>query len=543
MTAIAMTPLAHWLETTASADLGPTRYWYEAACPRTQRWLRLPRTVLAEQLAVQLMQRLETQGLTLLEGKMFGLLIAANDQGDRFVLQAFSGSLQGKAEWPGWVPPIPGRERTRLQEELTLLELQEIRTALQDNQQHPIRTELKTAEQVWQNRLDQLKAEQQQRRLQRQQDREQAIAQLTGEALAHRLWEIEQAGADDGFARSRLKQARRQELAALQAQVAELEAEWLRLRRRRRAISQALQTAMHQSATLRSFDGVEQAIASLGRLPTGTGDCCLPKLLHWAGVAGLTPLSIAEFWWGPPLSDRQAGQFYGPCRDRCQPILGHLLAGLPPSLDEPLELPILYEDADLLAIIKPAGLLSVPGTRGLQQASAIQLLRQQFPDLPTYCVVHRLDQATSGILLVARNRPTQVALFEQFRRRQVHKVYEALLEGQPDCTAGTIDLPLRPDWTRRPYQLVDRDRGRPALTHYRCIDRMGDRCRMELEPITGRTHQLRVHMAHPEGLGQPILGDDLYGQSSDRLYLHARSICFQHPSQLDWIQLTTDTPF
>ncbi|QFZ91008.2 RluA family pseudouridine synthase [Synechococcus elongatus PCC 11802] len=538
-----MTPLVAWLETAASTDLGPAHYWYEAACPRSRRWLRLPRTTLAEQLAQQLMQQIEAQRLVPFEGKMFGLLIAENHQGDRFVLQAFSGSLQGKPEWPGWVPPIPGRERTRLQEELTLLELQDIRRALQENQQHPNRAALQKAEQVWQDRLDQLKVEQQQRRLQRQQARDQAIAQLSGEALDQRLWELEQAGADDGFARSRLKQARRQALADLQAEVAALDAEWQRLRRRRRAISRALQTAMHQSATLRSFDGVEQAIASLGRLPTGTGDCCLPKLLHWAGVAGLRPLSIAEFWWGPPLGDRQAGQFYGPCRDRCQPILGHLLAGLPPASEEPTELPILYEDADLLAIIKPAGLLSVPGTRGLQQASAIQLLRHQFPDLPIYCVVHRLDQATSGILLVARNRPTQAALFEQFRRRQVHKVYEALLEGRPDRNEGMIDLPLRPDWSRRPYQLVDRDRGRAALTHYRCIGQMGDRCRIELQPITGRTHQLRLHMAHPEGLGQPIVGDDLYGHSSDRLYLHARSIRFQHPSQLDWIELESPTPF
>ncbi|WP_338430296.1 RluA family pseudouridine synthase [Synechococcus elongatus] len=538
-----MTPLVAWLETAASTDLGPAHYWYEAACPRSRRWLRLPRTTLAEQLAQQLMQQIEAQRLVPFEGKMFGLLIAENHQGDRFVLQAFSGSLQGKAEWPGWVPPIPGRERTRLQEELTLLELQDIRRALQENQQHPSRAALQKAEQVWQDRLDQLKVEQQQHRLQRQQARDQAIAQLSGEALDQRLWELEQAGADDGFARSRLKQARRQALADLQAEVAALDAEWQRLRRRRRAISRALQTAMHQSATLRSFDGVEQAIASLGRLPTGTGDCCLPKLLHWAGVAGLRPLSIAEFWWGPPLGDRQAGQFYGPCRDRCQPILGHLLAGLPPASEEPTELPILYEDADLLAIVKPAGLLSVPGTRGLQQASAIQLLRQQFPDLPTYCVVHRLDQATSGVLLVARNRPTQAALFEQFRRRQVHKVYEALLEGRPDRNEGMIDLPLRPDWSRRPYQLVDRDRGRAALTHYRCIGQMGDRCRIELQPITGRTHQLRLHMAHPEGLGQPIVGDDLYGHSGDRLYLHARSIRFQHPSQLNWIEIESPTPF
>ncbi|WP_261789819.1 RluA family pseudouridine synthase [Synechococcus elongatus] len=538
-----MTPLVAWLETAASTDLGPAHYWYEAACPRSRRWLRLPRTTLAEQLAQQLMQQIEAQRLVPFEGKMFGLLIAENHQGDRFVLQAFSGSLQGKAEWPGWVPPIPGRERTRLQEELTLLELQDIRRTLQENQQHPSRAALQKAEQVWQDRLDQLKVEQQQHRLQRQQARDQAIAQLSGEALDQRLWELEQAGADDGFARSRLKQARRQALADLQEEVAALDAEWQRLRRRRRAISRALQTAMHQSATLRSFDGVEQAIASLGRLPTGTGDCCLPKLLHWAGVAGLTPLSIAEFWWGPPLGDRQAGQFYGPCRDRCQPILGHLLAGLPPASEEPTELPILYEDADLLAIVKPAGLLSVPGTRGLQQASAIQLLRQQFPDLPTYCVVHRLDQATSGVLLVARNRPTQAALFEQFRRRQVHKVYEALLEGRPNRNEGMIDLPLRPDWSRRPYQLVDRDCGRAALTHYRCIGQMGDRCRIELQPITGRTHQLRLHMAHPEGLGKPIVGDDLYGHSSDRLYLHARSIRFQHPSQLGWIELESPTPF
>lgn len=543
MAAIAMTPLAHWLAATPSVELGAVRYWYEARCPRSDRWLRLPRTALAEVLAQQLMQQIEAAGLARFEGKMFGLLIAADMQGDRYVLQAFSGQLQGRAEWPGWVPPIPGRERTRLQEELTLLELQRIRTELKANQQHPSRGALAVAEQEWQARLVELQAAQQQRRAQRHRDRDQAIAQLTGFELEQRLQELEQAGADDGFARSRLKQARRQALAPLQTAVADLDAQAQRLRRRRKAISQALQTAMHQSATLRSFDGVEQVIASLGRLPTGTGDCCLPKLLHWAAVAQLQPIAVAEFWWGPSVGDRQAGEFYGPCRDRCQPILGHLLAGLPPLPEALSELEILYEDADLIAINKPAGLLSVPGTRGLQQDSAIQRLRRQFPDLPTYCVIHRLDQGTSGILLVARNHAAQSALSEQFRRRQVHKTYEALLEDQPAAPAGIIDLPIRPDWDRRPYQMVDRDRGRPALTHYRCLDFVRGHCRIELQPITGRTHQLRVHMAHPEGLGQPIVGDELYGTASDRLYLHARSIQFQHPSQLTPLTIETSTPF
>ncbi|MFM7425809.1 MAG: RluA family pseudouridine synthase, partial [Elainella sp.] len=272
-------------------------------------------------------------------------------------------------------------------------------------------------------------------------------------------------------------------------------------------------------------------------LPTGTGDCCAPKLLHWAALNGWKPLTLAEFWWGRPEPGRIVGEFYAACEERCQPLLGFLLSGLAPP-----DLPILYEDDWLLAIDKPAGLLSVPGRSVLGQDSAVTRLNALGPVWP----VHRLDQDTSGLLLLARDRQTQRLLSQQFQQRQVNKRYEALLSAEVTAVQGLIDLPLWADPADRPYQKVDWQRGKPSQTEFRQLEDLGQSLtRLELTPLTGRTHQLRVHCAHPQGLNAPIWGDRLYGAGSSaaRLHLHAKALEFIHPHRQESMQLRSEVPF
>ena len=261
---------------------------------------------------------------------------------------------------------------------------------------------------------------------------------------------------------------------------------------------------------------------------------------------------MAEFWWGAASAngDKVQGEFYPACEERCQPLMGFLLSGLarsgaivPARLDQPL--PVLYEDEWLIAVHKPAGLLSVPGRYGDRQDSVLSRLRLQCdrPEIANnLTTVHRLDQETSGILLLAKDIATHRHLIQQFQQRRVDKVYEAVLAGILEPDRGVIDLPLWADPNDRPYQKVD-PRGKPSTTRFKVLNRTADRTRLEFFPRTGRTHQLRVHAA--AGLGMPILGDRLYGCSATatRLHLHAKAIGFEHPHSGQEIQLQAETPF
>ncbi len=248
---------------------------------------------------------------------------------------------------------------------------------------------------------------------------------------------------------------------------------------------------------------------------------------------------MAEFWWGDSSTDKVQGQFYGACAERCQPLMGFLLSGLPQHtvFINPIQLTILYEDEWLIAVNKPPKLLSVPGRYSSLQDSVTGRLG--------IATVHRLDYETSGILLLARDRITYRNLSIQFQQRKVHKVYEAILAGIVDSTSGTINLPLWGDPNNRPYQKVDEQKGKPSITQYKTLSITNGYTRMEFIPLTGRSHQLRVHSADKQGLGVPILGDLLYGckVEVDRLHLHARELCFEHPQSRQTICLQTETPF
>lgn len=286
--------------------------------------------------------------------------------------------------------------------------------------------------------------------------------------------------------------------------------------------------------------------------PAGSGECCEPKLLQYAFQHGLHPVSMAMFWWGesPRGEIRHHLQFYPACNGKCKPILRWMLQGIDVDVN-PLEskeedkqlaaqLKIIYEDDDICVICKPAGMLSVPGKSG--RVSVQSLMQQRYPDSDSPLIVHRLDMATSGLMVIAKTLTAYHNLQQQFAKHEITKRYVAVLSKplpKEVPEEGTISLPLRPDLNDRPRQVVDYDYGREAISLY---NKVSDD-RLWLWPKTGRTHQLRVHCAHQLGLNDPIKGDPLYGTPSTRLYLHAEQLSFQHPTNGRQMSFTAKAPF
>ena len=275
--------------------------------------------------------------------------------------------------------------------------------------------------------------------------------------------------------------------------------------------------------------------------PGGTGDCCAPKLLQYAYQHALRPICMAEFWWGKTTKEelRQHLNYYPACRGKCKPILTWMLQGLdvdpnPETLGfEHMEIPTIYENDDIVVVNKPSGILSVPGR--VEDYSVETVMHQRYPGS---IVAHRLDMGTSGLLLVAKHPDAYHPLQQQFIRHEIKKKYIALLEHAGQGT-GIISLPLRPDPMNRPRQVVDMEHGKRAVTRYEFID---DHL-VALWPETGRTHQLRIHCAHPDGLNNPIVGDELYGSKGQRLCLHAAEIWFRHPISGEEMHFETTPDF
>ena len=278
--------------------------------------------------------------------------------------------------------------------------------------------------------------------------------------------------------------------------------------------------------------------------PGGTGECAGPKLLEHAFRSGLKPLAMGEFWYGasPSSEVRASGRFYPSCTGKCGPLLSWMMKGLdvaPNPLDEGFsdgtEPQIIYEDEAIIVVDKPAGMLSVPGR--VKAPSLLEWLRERFGEVHS---CHRLDMDTSGLMVFARNAEAKTALELQFAGREVSKTYRARLVAAPANSGrnmrkgakGTIALPLMTDWDDRPRQMVDKVNGKKAITEYEVTEVLPDgEVEVLFTPLTGRTHQLRVHAAHKEGLGRPIKGDRLYGDSTGgRLWLHAVTLTFRHPS-------------
>ena len=269
--------------------------------------------------------------------------------------------------------------------------------------------------------------------------------------------------------------------------------------------------------------------------PAAAGECAAPKLLQYAFLNQLKPICMAEFWWGasPNSEVREHKQFYPACKSKCEPILKHMLDGIDIDVNPLLaqkdieELEVIFEDDHLLFINKPTEFLSVPGKQ--LNDSVYALVKEKYPNVSGPLLVHRLDMSTSGILMIAKSKEVHKLMQAQFLRKTIQKSYVALLEGFIEKNEGEIDLPLRGDFDDRPKQLVCHEFGKAAKTKFRVLSREGNTTRVLFSPLTGRTHQLRVHAAHHLGLGCPIIGDDLYGKKSTRLYLHAQELIFIHP--------------
>ena len=388
------------------------------------------------------------------EGKMFGVLVVESAEGLAF-LTAYSGLLEGRNDWPYFVPPVfdaqqpdgyfKTREREIMQSEAHKEMSQELQTWLfHQYQLLNGRGEVKDLVEIWQD--------------------------------------------------------------------------------------------YHRSARIRSRYPLP---------PGGTGDCCAPKLLQYAYLHHLKPVCMAEFWWGdsPKSLIRHHGHFYPACRGKCKPVLTWMLQGLdvdphPETASTVRQEPeVVYEDESVAVLFKPAGMLSVPGKT--DDYSVATWAQSQWADA---LLAHRLDMLTSGIIVAAKTMETYQHLQTQFTDRTVKKKYLAVVEGTPAKEHGVIDLPLASDPMNRPLQVVDHEKGKRAITEYRVLQ-AGQHSLLALYPHTGRTHQLRMHCAHPEGLGCPIVGDELYGEKADRLYLQAQAITFVHPTTEKRMHFELPYPF
>jgi len=314
------------------------------------------------------------------------------------------------------------------------------------------------------------------------------------------------------------------------------------LKKKRKKLSVKLQKHFFKQYQMLNCKGESKDLTKifaetiLQKPPAGSGDCAAPKLLQYAFENKLTPLCMAEFWWGkqPKSEIRKHKHFYPACQGKCLPILGHMLAGMEvdknPLLENPAEgkeLEIVFQDEHVVVVNKPAGLLSVPG-KSIKD-SVYSRIKAQFPQASGGLIVHRLDMATSGLLMLALNERAHKHLQQQFMNKEVNKRYVATIEGRLEKASGEICLPLRGDFDDRPKQMVCHEHGKYAETHWQLIEEKDNTSKLFLYPITGRTHQLRMHCAHPDGLNLPIIGDGLYGNSADRLHLHAQRLSFKHP--------------
>ena len=347
------------------------------------------------------------------------------------------------------------------------------------------------------------------------------------------------------------------ENASIKTQLDEWDKQIASLKEERKIRSAALQNWLFKQFKILNYQGDIKTLVDIFATytthkipPGGAGECAGPKLLQFAYLHQLKPIAMAEFWWGssPKNEIRQAGNFYPSCNEKCKPILAHMLQGLNVA-ENPLEcdnnemtdLEIVWEDEYITVVNKPAGMLSVPGKQAI--FSVYQWAKEKYPLATGPLLVHRLDMDTSGLLVIAKNKEVHKQLQEQFADRAVTKKYIALLDGINIPTEGMIDLPLCCDPSDRPRQMVNEQYGKPALTRYEVLDSSEQITRIAFYPLTGRTHQLRVHAAHSNGLNAPIKGDVLYGKRAERLFLHAEKISFTHPISGEMIILEKKADF
>lgn len=490
------------------------------------------------------------------QGKMFGVLIVQTEHGETGYLAAFSGILAGKNLHPFFVPPVYNLLQPqgffKIEEENISSINRNIRQLENDKAYAALSAELARTIQSAENILATAKAQLKEAKTAREQRRKEKELNAQEEAELIRESQFQKAEY------KRLERSWKARITTLQTQTEDWERRISALKSERKTRSAALQQKLFEQFGMLNYRGeVKNLCEIFGQTvhktpPAGAGECAAPKLLQQAYLHEWKPIAMAEFWWGdsPKTEIRHHGHYYPACKGKCEPILQHMLQGLQVEENPMLKrmqvpsqnLEIVYEDPWLSVINKPAGMLSVPGKE--DAVSVYSLMREQYPEADGPLTVHRLDMATSGLMLIAKTKRVHQNLQAQFKNRLVRKRYVALLEGIVPKDKGTVDLPLCLNPLDRPRQMVHTEHGKPAITDYQVLERLdGKRTRIAFYPRTGRTHQLRIHAAHPLGLHCPIIGDELYGEKADRLYLHAEYLEFTHPITGETVRITKEAEF
>ncbi len=517
-------------------------------------------TALAQDAAKDLQKRLRESLPHLVnqeKGRMLGVLVVREQNGKVGYLAAYSGEFQAQLEVVPFVPSVYQLPKGEDFPEMARINAisKDIKALKNNKEYQELKTQLEKVKKETQENIHRAKRAAKAAKAERDQRRN-ATMQLPEREAQELLNQLSKEGANAGMDLRRFTRSEKQKLEQAQEALDHYEAQIKALKAIRKAKSAELQTAIFKAFTFLNSSGESKDVKmvfndfGIDIPPAGAGECAAPKLFQYAFQKGFKPLALAEFWWGksPNSAIREHGKFYPACRGKCEPILAHMLKGMPVKPNPMLknqgaekELELLYEDEFIAIINKPSGVLSVPG-RHIDDSVQTRI-QQAYPHATGPLIVHRLDQDTSGIMILALSKEAHKKLQQQFLNRSVRKTYVAILEKPIHEESGEINLPLILDYHHRPMQMVDFESGKTALTKYQLLDKTATRSLIQLKPITGRSHQLRVHCAHHLGLHAPIVGDNLYGKATDRLYLHAQEIHFTHPISKKAMHLKTESPF
>lgn len=492
-------------------------------------------------------------------GKMFGVLVVKDKDGKLGYLSGFSGKLNDSNKYERFVPAVYDRLKTNGFFKIGEQQLNEINQKIDKLEKHPefIQSinELEKYSKESTKEISDFKKWMKIQKTERQAVRIREKPILSEESYQKLEINLIHQSNFDQFKFKILKRSWKREIDRLNEQVNQFKNEIDSLKEERKQKSNQLQDLLFEQYNFLNKDGKEKSLAEIfsktifERPPSGAGECATPKLLQYAFQTQLKPIVFAEFWYGPSPESaiRKHGNFYPACSGKCRPILKHMLEGIPtdenPLLNElskEKQLEIIYEDESIIVVNKPYNILSVPGVE--IQDSVYSRLQDNMTDCEPL-IVHRLDMSTSGLMVLAKNKEAHKNLQNQFLKQSITKRYSAILDGIPDQIEGKIELPLRADILDRPRQIVDFKHGKKAITLWKLIEIRNENALIHFWPKTGRTHQLRVHAAHPSGLNHAILGDELYGKIADRLYLHAAFLEFIHPKNAKLVSFKAQENF
>ncbi|MGS0680525.1 RluA family pseudouridine synthase [Shewanella sp. 125m-7] len=493
-------------------------------------------------------------------GKMFGVLLVRNPHGELGYLAAFSGKLAEQNLLNGFVPPVFDMLAEESFFHAGMLALNQLTEQLKNAEKNPdiatLTTELKRLLDQSNHELEAFRALIIENRKARKLRRAVADAQQNQTILSELNIELGKESVAEKFQLKAIKQAGDEQCSEVSKQLNDLLAQISQLKATRAQQSNQLQKQifaqyqfLNQAGKLKDLNQIFKD-SPTEQPPAGAGECAAPKLLQFAFSQGYTPLAMAEFWWGasPKSEIKQHMNFYGSCQGKCRPILSHMLEGVAmdanPLLTNPAagkSIEIVYQDETIVVVNKPAEFLSVPGKNITDSVYA--RMKSMFPQATGPLIVHRLDMSTSGLMVIALTRDANKSLAQQFIARTIEKRYIAQVAGVVQGEQGEINLPLRGDLDDRPRQLVCHEHGKHAHTLWQVKSRSAKHTMLYLYPHTGRTHQLRVHCAHHNGLHLPIIGDDLYGSKSNRLHLHAQRLILNHPVTKERLTFELDADF